>query len=213
VALLAGLLVTVTRDVSAQILDTTPIGPVVIDIRGALPKYGPSDDLAAPYKVAAADFPSTGFGLDVGGHWYPFKWRAITFGLGASLLLSSGRKGPVIEGETIVSGHDVEVGFDAISPQVSFNFGKGNGWSYVSGGLGTSTMTIATETMAAPEDQPGRKTINYGGGARWFSKKHIAFTFDVRFYAVNPQEQIEEQGVVTAPRLTLLVISAGVSFK
>ena len=30
------------------------------------------------------------------------------------------------------------------------------------------------------------KTINYGGGARWFAKAHVAFSFDVRFYAINP---------------------------
>ena len=60
------------------------------------------------------------------------------------------------------------------------------------------------------------KTINYGGGARWFIKSHVAFSFDVRFYAINP-------GVVLArpngtlregsPRTTLTAIGAGVSIK
>ena len=36
-----------------------------------------------------------------------------------------------------------------------------------------------------PDDEP-LNTINYGGGARWFIKPHVAFSFDVRFYAINP---------------------------
>lgn len=196
--------------VSAQIRDTTIIGPFAVDIRGAFPRYGPTEELAAPYAVRAADLPSHGLGLDLGAHWYPLKWRNITFGIGGTVLFSSGRQGPTIV-EEVVTGHDVDITFTALSPQVSFNFGSGKGWSYVSGGLGYSTMTIATEKIAALETQPSRKTINYGGGARWFSRKHLAFTLDVRFYAVNPQEQMDD--VKTAPRMTLLVLSAGVSFK
>ena len=43
--------------------------------------------------------------------------------------------------------------------------------------------------MAADEEP--LKTINYGGGARWFTKTHLAFSFDVRFYAINPGTRLQ----------------------
>jgi hypothetical protein len=55
------------------------------------------------------------------------------------------------------------------------------------------------------------KTINYGGGARWFAKKHLAFSFDVRFHAINPGTA--SGGFPPSPRTTFLVIGAGVSVK
>ena len=30
------------------------------------------------------------------------------------------------------------------------------------------------------------QTVNYGGGARWFIKNHLAFSLDVRFYEIQP---------------------------
>ncbi len=29
-------------------------------------------------------------------------------------------------------------------------------------------------------------TVNYGGGARWFIKHHLAFSLDVRVYEIQP---------------------------
>ena len=56
------------------------------------------------------------------------------------------------------------------------------------------------------------KTINDGGGARWFMKTHLAFSFDVRFYAINPGTPFFA-GALGSPRTTLLVIGAGVSVR
>jgi hypothetical protein len=55
------------------------------------------------------------------------------------------------------------------------------------------------------------KTINYGGGARWFIKPHVAFSFDVRFYAIKSRSRLD--GAPASPRTTLMVIGAGVSIK
>ena len=77
--------------------------------------------------------------------------------------------------------------FAAISPQVSFNFGARDGWSYISGGIGWSTFTAERQDEPLPDPESRIKTINYGGGARWFAKKHLAVSMDLRFYAVNPQ--------------------------
>ena len=95
---------------------------------------------------------------------------------------------------------------------VSFNFGDGDGWSYLSGGIGTSTWSLVPDGLppAAP-DTEHLKTINYGGGGRWFIKRHLAFSFDVRFYAIEPTTPIP--GHPSGPRTTLLIMGAGVSVK
>jgi hypothetical protein len=64
------------------------------------------------------------------------------------------------------------------------------------------------------QDEPTQRrasTLNYGGGARWFIKEHLAFSVDLRFYAMSPLEETEtEPG---SPRLTVMVLSIGASFK
>ena len=42
-------------------------------------------------------------------------------------------------------------------------------------------------------------------------KSHLAFSFDVRFYAINPGT--EYIGLPGSPRTTLTIIGAGVSVK
>ena len=55
------------------------------------------------------------------------------------------------------------------------------------------------------------QTVNYGGGARWFIKKHLAFSLDVRFYEIKDGTPIPP--VPGSPRTTLFIIAAGVSLK
>ena len=43
-----------------------------------------------------------------------------------------------------------------------------------------------TAQQPLPADEERLTTINYGGGARWFAKPHLAFTFDVRFHEIDP---------------------------
>ena len=64
---------------------------------------------------------------------------------------------------------------------------------------------------APATDAPYRKTLHYGGGARWFTSDHLAFLVDFRWYSVD--EQLAAPGVTAQPRTTLLVLSGGVSFK
>ena len=71
-------------------------------------------------------------------------------------------------------------------------------------------MKVQGQENAPADDEP-LKTINYGGGARWFAKKHLAFSFDVRFYAIDPGTPYF--GFPGSPRATLLIIGAGVSVK
>ena len=50
--------------------------------------------------------------------------------------------------------------------------------------LGRTTLTVDLEELPQ-ENGDAVRTLNYGGGARWFLNKHVAFTFDVRFYSIG----------------------------
>ena len=185
-----------------------PIGRFVVDVRGSIPLYGQTEQLAANEGLFPFQLPSRGLGIDVGGHLYPLRWHGITFGVGISLLTSAGERAAG-ENDPVVDGPTVRTTFAAISPQLSFNFGSKDGWSYLSGGSGVSRLTISTGAQG--NESPRVRTINYGGGARWFVKRHLAFTLDLRFYAISPQPA--EAGGAATPRMTLMVVNAGVSFK
>jgi hypothetical protein len=199
------------RLVRAQ--DPPPRIPLVaVDLHGTVPRF-PSDDpaLAASRNMDLAELPGRGWGAQVGLHIYPLRWRVITFGIGGEVAVGRAANTPSSEdaGTTLRPAREV---FRTIAPQLSFNFGNGNGWSYLSGGLGGSTWAIVPdEQQDYPPDSEPLKTINYGGGARWFIKPHLAFSFDVRLYAINPGSPFG--GLPGSPRTTLMVIGAGVSVK
>jgi len=203
---------------AARAQDPPPkIGPFVVDLHATVPKYPSSPALAASHDVVVAELPGRGLGLQVGGQVYFFRWRAVTFGIGGEYAASRGRKPPpdTPGGSTATDAttlRETEETFSSKGTSLSFNFGAGHGWSYISGGIGQSTWSVIPVGRAAfPSDQERLKTINYGGGARWFAKAHLAFSFDVRFYAINPgPASIDFPG---SPRTTMLVIGAGISVK
>jgi hypothetical protein len=204
-------LVLVARLAAAQ--EPPPrIGPFVLDVHGTVPRF-PSDDpqLAASRALDIKELPGSGFGFHAAAHVYPLKWRAVTFGLGGDLTMARAHQAApqIVQG---VLGRPVTERFTHLAPVLSFNFGDGDGWSYVSGGIGPSTWSVVPDTAKATVPDTERlKTINYGGGARWFIKPHLAFSFDVRFYAVDPSTPLP--GLPNGPRTTLLVFGAGLSVK
>jgi hypothetical protein len=208
------LLVFASRPARAQ--DLTPRIPFyVIDLHGTVPRF-PSDDqaLADSRGMQLAELPGSGLGVQVGLHLYPLRWRAVTFGLGGELTAGRSRQTPAAgvatTGGTLL--RPSEERFISVAPQISFNFGTGHGWSYISGGVGQLMWAIVPEGQDGfPPDSEPLKTINYGGGARWFMKRHLAFSFDVRFYAINPGS--DYAGFPGSPRTTLTVIGAGISLK
>jgi len=183
----------------------------VVDAHATVPRF-PSNDtaLADSRDLEASELPGRGWGAQVGLHIYPLRWRVITFGVGGEVAVGRATKTPNVD--TTVALRSAREVFRTIAPQLSFNFGNGNGWSYLSGGLGRSTWAIVPEGQENhPPDSEPLKTINYGGGARWFIKPRLAFSFDVRFYAINPGTPF---GVLPgSPRTTLMAIGAGVSVK
>jgi len=216
-ALCAGLLVLSSASAFAQdpvpppLLDQ-PIGPFVVDARGTLARFKQDPLSAAALGVLPEDLPTRGLGLVVGAHLYPVRKRIFALGVGGEILLrarASRTIPPVVEDGP--EGPAIATNLTGISPQVSLNFGKRDGWSYLSGGVGWANFT--TELEDAPFEDPESlpRAINYGGGARWFAKKHLAFSFDLRFYKINAQPaEVLRPGFAST---SVTVFSAGVSVR
>ena len=186
------------------------IGPFVIDFHATVPRF-PSEDqnLADSRKMSLTELPGRGLGVQVGAHLYVLRLKAITFGVGGEFVTSRASQTPAAGVQSV---RPAKERFTSLAPQLSFNFGTGHGWSYLSGGLGQSTWSLTPQGLEgyAPDSEK-LKTINYGGGGRWFMKTHLAFSFDVRFYAINPGAASNQ--FPGTPRTTLLVIGAGASIK
>ena len=187
-----------------------PIGPFVVDARGVLSRFKANHAIAGALDVGHTDLPTRGLGLVVGGHVYPLRTRNFAMGLGGEILLrarGSQTISPVEDtdpDEPTAATSSVATSMTAMSPQVSLNFGRRNGWSYVSGGVGRASFTTELEDRPLEEPASRPMAINYGGGARWFAKKHLAFSIDIRFYAVRAQEATA--GRPAFPRMTIMTM-------
>ena len=160
---LAGVLLLGSR-VGAQSLTPGPPGPIfVVDVRGVTSGLPTSSGLY-PTVPDGGSVPARGFGYDVGAHVYLFDLGPARLGLGANVI---GVRG---------TAPDATATMRIVAPQLSFNFGTSEGWSYLSLGAGTARMQ-GDETASST-------AINAGGGARWFIKRHIAVGFDVRLYKI-----------------------------
>jgi hypothetical protein len=151
--------------VGAQSLTPGPPGPhFVVDLRGTSSAIPTSSGLYPTIREGGS-VPARGFGYDVGGHVYLFNLGPARLGLGANLI---GVRG---------TAADANATMRIVAPQVSFNFGTSDGWSYVSFGAGP--VRVNAEATASST------AINGGGGARWFLKRHIAVGFDVRLHKIG----------------------------
>ena len=208
-ALLAAALVVASAPAAAQDQPSS-IGPFVVDFRGSFPRFNNEVQLADSRGLDVSELPRQGLGLDVGLHVYLPKWKFLKLGLGGQFMAARARATP--SAEVSLGFRAVTERFSTVSPQLSFNFGDGDGWSYISGGIGLSQWSLVADgDRPGPPDTERLRTINYGGGARWFAKPHLAFTFDVRVYAIDPGSP--SFGRIGSPRTTMLVMGAGVSVK
>ena len=159
---------------------STP-GPYIIDLRGAM-SGAPAGISFYPPAPADTLAPQRAFGFAVGGHVYAFGLGRARVGLGVEVTRARGSA-------TSASHVDAATTVTTLAPQLSFNFGTHEGWSYLSGGYGT-TQTRAEVTAPASDSttvgsvsrERRTRTINIGGGARWFIREHVAVGFDVRFH-------------------------------
>ena len=205
--------IVIWRPASAGAQEETPrIGPVVLDLHGAMFKPPGSDQLAASRGLdSLAELPGIGFGATAGIHVYPLRWRAITFGLGGEFAVARAHSGPTLLA-TGTTGSGVTERFVAGAPELSFNFRGSNGWSYISGGIGLTVWQVVPDGQEVGDaDLERLRTVNYGGGARWFVKKHLAFSLDVRIWQVDPgTPHLTFPG---SPRANILLMAAGISVK
>jgi hypothetical protein len=183
------MLLAATGRAAAQPRD--PPGPWAIDVRGATATL-PADAAFFPPISVDTLVPSRGFGFDVGAHVYLLTLGPARLGVGANYLRVRGTR-PAIA--TTLS---------TLAPQLSFNFGTTDGWSYLSAGVGRAWVkTEAAQVMGtATRDSGALTALNYGGGARWFLSDHIAVGFDVRF-----------ERLLGTPGASLLALAVGFSVR
>ena len=181
------LLLAIPAQVLAQGVD--PPGPWVVDLRGATSGL-PSDTAFFPPISIDTLVPSRGFGFDVGAHVYLISLGRARVGVGSSYVNVRG------------TSETVTVDVRTIAPQLSFNFGTTNGWSYISAGVGQGWIrTTSAELTGAAEKESGAMTsLNVGGGARWFLRSHLGVGFDLRWHRFS-----------STPTAMLLSVAAGFS--
>jgi hypothetical protein len=220
VLLVAGCVLAARGVAFAQQADERKIGRFAVDVHGVTGSYGPTPEQAASLGYADTDLPGRGFGFDIGGQFYVMKIGKVTLGAGGNMVRTTGHSDPK-DLEGFPTGNKANTQFRAFATQVTANFGRRRGWSYLSAGYGYSTFSVLKPVDPAPADPapadpaptglPKRTTINFGGGGKWFQKEHIAFSFDVRFYMLAAQAATEL--VPADGKQTRIVIGAGVSFR
>jgi hypothetical protein len=188
------------------------IGPFVVDVHASIPTF-PTDSqpLADSRGVQnLGSLPGRGWGAQLGAHFYFARWKAITFGVGGELMVARATSTPPAGGSPDLI--PMEERLVSASPQLSFNFGTGNGWSYISGGIGRAVWALHETGLAATDaDVEPLSTLNYGGGARWFIKDHLAFSLDARFYQIREGTPIPP--LPGSPQMHLFIFAAGISMK
>jgi hypothetical protein len=208
-------------------LPVEPIAPFVLDARAVVPFFKRDPLVAAAIDTEPGNLPNRGLGLSLGGHLYVLRGKSVAVGLGADVLFRArGRFTVQPETEDDPEGPTFVTEMTAVTPQLSLNFGRREGWSYVSGGMGWATLSVEREDQPY-EDAPTRvRSINYGGGARWFAGKHVAFNLDFRFHRiaaqeatagdvqlVPPDEPLPLTGRPAMPATRLIVLSLGISVR
>jgi hypothetical protein len=215
---LIALFLSVARPASAQNSDRLPW--FAVDAHAATVGL-PQAEGWVPVVSTDTPLPGRNWGVGAGATVYPFRLGIVTFGVGASMLTARGKG----ESLTIVTGTGenavttvtpiVRTGVTHLLPQISINFGRKLGWSYLSAGIGRTKVTSradavgTTPEMVVPE--AWNQALNFGGGARWFMKPHLGAGFDVRFIKLSSRSQSGD--LPSAKRTQLWNISAGISIQ
>ena len=196
----------VTASSAAAQTPTRP-GPWVADVRGVTSPV-PEDAAFYPRLDSSAIIPARGFGIEVGAHVYVLDIGPSRLGLGASYVGVRATSRPpasttTTSGAPAAVGQSLQLDMRILAPQVSFNFGSREGWSYLSGGLDTTAVvTRTTGSITGRRESERLQGFNVGAGARWFLASHIAFAFDAHGFAfpfpvastaLRPGERQEER--------------------
>ena len=202
-------------------------GPYVIDIRGATVSL-PNESAYLPPVPSSTAVPTRGYGFEVGGHVYPLQLGPARLGIGATFVRARGTAAPDPPDDEdrnprsttgLNTTPDVASLLTMVAPQLSLNFGSRAGWSYLSAGIGRAQLSTRASAFVDEDDEDeitaeelidhdARSAINFGGGARWFAKPRLAFSFDIRFHIVSSGE-----GEDPTPGTTLLAAAVGISLR
>jgi hypothetical protein len=166
--------------VTGQALAPGPPGPFVLDVRGVTGGIPGSEILFSGLPTGSA-VPTRGFGGNVGGHLYAFQMGPARLGFGVDVSFARG------------SSVDASATLVALDPQVSFNFGTSDGWSYLSAGVGVTR--VSADPVAVSDTV---RAFNWGGGARWFFRPRLGFGFDVRVRHLAESEVLPGSMAVAA---------------
>jgi hypothetical protein len=182
-------------------------GPYVIDLRGAM-SGAPNSASFYPPVPTTIRVPQRAFGFTAGAHVYVFRIGAARIGLGVDVMRARGTaRTDASEVQTTSAAAAEATGiFDAamtmttVAPQLSFNFGTHEGWSYLSGGYGPASTHAEVNVPASFGEQSGSRNrhmsaVNFGGGARWFLRERFAVGFDVRFHRLLASDGASMQAV------------------
>jgi hypothetical protein len=165
--------------------------------------------------------PGRAWGLSAGATFYPVRFGIITLGLGASISRGKGTG----EALTLVTGSGatavtsvtpiVRTRVLNLVPQLSINFGRKFGWSYLSAGVGRSKISSSASAVAdSPQivvPDSWNQALNFGGGARWFMKPRLGAGFDVRFVKLG--SRAASGAILSAKRTQMITFSAGISIQ
>jgi len=185
-----------------------PMPWVVADVRVGWPAIGADELTAGAIGRPATEMPGRALTAGLGIHVYPVRRGRWKLGVGAELLRGRGNyQKEDTEGKPV--GAEIKRTLSAVSAQVSLNFGRGQGWSYVTAGAGP--FGFDTYLGEGPGDGEKATTINFGGGARWFKWQHAGFTADMRFYLTKASDGTR----LVAPRGSkrVVVLSVGLTLK
>jgi hypothetical protein len=189
---------------------TAPLPPIVLDVRGFMTGVGPDPASAIGLNLPASDLPGRVRGLSGGVTFYPMRRQGMSLGIAGELVLGRGRRTTT---DTTGATPDIKTAtrLTAWSGNVSLNFGTRNGWSYVTAGYGPTYFATYLDDGVTAHVIPRDMVPNAGGGARWFSSKHVAFEFDVRLYFTSPLAATDVFSGHGRRKLT--VLSAGISIR
>ena len=178
-------------------------------MRGVLARIGTDAQTAKDLNVAELELSPKSYGVSAGAHVYPWRGKSMALGLGGETLFAQSSFQSHDATTNKPTGDVFNRRLKSVSAQVSMNFGHKAGWSYLTVGYGP----LAFESYKATTTPDGLHdgTLNYGGGARWFNWDHLAFTFDIRFYATNPADATTY--TAGRSRNRLFVMSGGIALK
>lgn len=190
----------------AQARDSLPV--FAVDARGAFVLLKQDPVTASTLGITVGDLATRGLGIVAGAHVYPLRGQKMALGIGGELFLARGVK-QNLDAEDLPLGPEVRRQVQSISAQISLNFGHRRGWSYLTVGMGP--LSFDTYLAGTLPDGARTMTQNFGFGARWFTRPHVAFTVDMRFYLTQPANPTDVVG--GRERHALTVMSAGISLK